>query len=208
MTENHSEVVAAETQAPEVAAQAEVQTEASAVQTEAAQAEVPAVAKAEPKRVVMRPDGFKEVRLSDGKEELVALPDEKFETLPKKFRDKHFDALRYVWGLGQLQGRQREIPMLRQEIEAAGGIEKTVLKQLQAFGYIDMPLVHLNRNQQSIGTRIAVVITPKGQGLINHVMGAIEGELAEAAPAVAESPAAETAPVVAEAVAQEVASGN
>ncbi len=200
MTENHAEVVAAETQAPEVAAQAEVQTEAPAVQTEAAQAEVPAVAKAEPKRVVMRPDGFKEVRLSDGKEELVALPDEKFETLPKKFRDKHFDALRYVWGLGQLQkSQQRDLPILRQEVEAIG-MEKTVLKQLQAFGYIDMPLVHLNRNQQSIGTRIAVVITPKGQGLINHVMGAIEGELAEAAPAVAETPA----PVVAE----EVASGN
>jgi hypothetical protein len=204
MTENHAEVVAAETQAPEVAAQ----TEAPAVQTEAAQAEVPAVAKAEPKRVVMRPDGFKEVRLSDGKEELVALPDEKFETLPKKFRDKHFDALRYVWGLGQLQkSQQRDLPILRQEVEAIG-MEKTVLKQLQAFGYIDMPLVHLNRNQQSIGTRIAVVITPKGQGLINHVMGAIEGELAEAAPAIAETPAAETAPVVAEAVAQEVASGN
>lgn len=167
---------------------------------------------AAPKRVVMRPDGYKEVRIQeDGKEAFFELQDEKFTVLPKKFRPKHFSALRYIWGFGlTLVARsQRELPIMREELEASG-IEKNTLKQLEDFGFVHLPLIPLSRQGGGpIGSRVAVVITPKGQGLINHVMGAIEGEMAsDPAQAAQEAPAEVVAVEPVAVVAAEVVDGN
>lgn len=118
----------------------------------------------------IHPDGRREIRWRSGQEIAEPIVDQDLKPLHPKFRDRHRQALVFVYAKGkEIAASERKVALLFQEA-LEFGIEKRDLKDLEEFGLIEMPLVHLHRrNGSGLGGRKVVIPSPQGRALMSSV---------------------------------------
>jgi hypothetical protein len=134
----------------------------------------------------LRPDGRKlVVETEEGetkKKDLMDLPEVTFAGVPKKFRDKHREALNAIYGFGEkfaLDGRQ--VPLTREELIRVG-IDKDTMKDLEKFGMIEGHIVELKADGRNIGGRKCIVISPEGKAAVKFFSSVVSELLSSEEP--------------------------
>lgn len=113
------------------------------------------------------PDGKREVRLVDGKEELFELPEELLLPFSGKFKDKHRQTLMAIAEFGRQASAANRTVALLQDEAIKNGLDKSVIKDLERLGLIETAMVEVKfSGAGSIGGRKAIVVAPQGKAFV------------------------------------------
>lgn len=124
----------------------------------------------------LTPRGWKQIKLLDGKEVEVDPSDEVTEAVvpPKGFKDAHVRTMSVLYAMiDRLEASGRKVPVLREEIVEGVGIKKGLVKDLEKFGFIEIPVIEVSTGGRSLGGRAVVVPSIKGKVWMRYFWAAI-----------------------------------